>query len=79
MEAQKLLEDDLAGVYGPETLRVIQKGFDAAWQHLAPGYADSRARAEGRLHLARIMIMLARENMTDWEWLQRRALQLMPV
>jgi hypothetical protein len=77
MEAQKVLEDSLEGVYAPEALRVIQKAFDEAWQQLGRSHADPVGRAEARMKLARIMITLARENITDWEWLKRRALQLM--
>jgi hypothetical protein len=77
LEAQKLLEGTLEGVYAPEALCVIQKAFDEAWRQLARSHADPVGRAEARMKLARIMITLARENITDWEWLKRRSLQLM--
>jgi hypothetical protein len=77
MEAQKLLEDSLEGVYPPEAFRVIQKAFDEAWQQIAPSNADPVRLADARVKLARIMVTLARENITDWQWLKGRAVEIM--
>jgi hypothetical protein len=77
MEAQKLLEDSLEGVYAPEAFRVIQNALDQAWLQVAPSNADPVRRADARMKLARIMITLARENATDSDWLKKRAIEIM--
>src|SRR5262245_32874689 len=75
VEARQLIR---GRAYGPDTLKVIFKAFDDAWDVLAPA-ASSRAAAIqlARLQLAHIILGLAREDSDDPEMLKNAALQAM--
>jgi hypothetical protein len=64
--------------YGPDTLKVLFKAFDDAWDAVAPD-VSSRAEAieAARLKLANIILSLASEDSNDAERIKDTALQVM--
>jgi hypothetical protein len=71
----------LAGsTYGPETLRIIGKAFDAAWASIAEHFAGDADRAEAaRERLAHAVLVAATEESRDSEPIKTMALQIMAL
>jgi hypothetical protein len=77
MKARQLFS---AGMYGPDTLKVLFKAFDDAWEVMAPaitgeGYATEAAR----LRLANVILSLAHAEATDPEAIKNAALVILGV
>jgi hypothetical protein len=77
MQARKLIE---GSTYGPETMRVIGKAFDAAWATINHHFAsDGLASEEARVRLAHAVLAVAHEDSRDCEELKDAALQVMAL
>ena len=74
MKARRLLE---GATYPPETLAVVFKAFDQAWAEIEPGFVGDGPREDGRLTLASILLLLARDHVGDVDELKRTALKVM--
>jgi hypothetical protein len=75
MKARQLIR---GRAYGPDTLKVLFKAFDDAWDVLAPTISSRAGAIEtARLHLANIILGLAHEDSDDPEGLKSAALQAM--
>ena len=73
MKARKLIEK---GSFGPATLRVVFAAFDGAWSEISSNYSPDQVEA-ARTKLARVLLSVTNEGVTDAGTLQRLALQLM--
>ncbi len=79
MKAQNLI-NGLGASYGPETLKVIVKAFDDAWEEIGPCFARSGLQAQSvRLTLANAILEVAREDSRDSEKLKNAGLQAMAL
>ena len=77
MEGRRLIA---SAKYGPDTLTVLFKAFDAAWDHLAPKFGTDRLAIEAaRLRLANVILSLADDDMSDAEQLKSKALRIMAL
>ena len=77
MKARQLIGD---AAYGPETLSVLFKAFDEAWEQLAPRIGPNALAIEAaRLRLANAILSLADENSKDAEHLKAAALRIMDL
>ena len=75
MKARGLISD---ASYGPDTLKVLFKAFDAAWDHLAPTVgSDQLAIEAARTKLANVILSLAKADSDDPEELKTSALRIM--
>jgi hypothetical protein len=67
-----------SAAYGPDTLKILYKAFDGAWEQIAP---DVSSRAEAievaRNRLAGVVLSLASNGAVDAEKLTEDAVQLM--
>jgi hypothetical protein len=62
--------------YGPDTLNVLFKAFDDAWNEIRPSVSDDAMAVEAaRLRLANILLSLAREDSRDFELLRDETLR----
>jgi hypothetical protein len=70
-----------SATYGPDTLKVLFKAFDDAWEQLAPKYygADPTATEAMRLKLANAVLSLAGEDSKDAEQLKTDALRIVTL
>ena len=77
MKARQLIS---RASYGPETLTVLFKAFDDAWQQLAPKHGDDPLAIEAaRLRLANTILSLASEDSKDPEELKAAALRVISL
>ena len=77
MKARQLIS---RASYGPETLTVLFKAFDDAWQQLAPKHGDDPLAIEAaRLRLANTILSLASEDSKDSEQLKAAALRVISL
>jgi hypothetical protein len=74
MKARRLIE---GASYPPEVLAVLFEAFDRAWLEIETDFTGDAARENGRLTLASILLMLAREHVGDADELRTTALKLM--
>jgi len=66
--------------FGPDTLRVIAKAFDAAWAKLAGNFSEHPAASEvARVKLATALLSVASEDSRDVNVLTAAALQRMTL
>lgn len=57
MRARQLLEGRAGSVFGPETLKIVYRAFDGAWEMIASNYgSDPDAIEAGRLQLAEAIL-----------------------
>jgi hypothetical protein len=64
--------------YGPDTLRVLFKAFDDAWDVIAPTVTAKPDAIEAtRLKLANVILSLARYDASDPEKIKNAALEIM--
>ena len=74
MKARRLIENS---AFSPETLHIIFKAFDDAWNEIAHHFDGD---AEGaRMKLAHALLMVAREDSEDADRLKNGALQMMAL
>ena len=74
MKARQLIS---RASYGPETLTVLFKAFDDAWERLAPRHGDNPLAIEAaRLRLANTILSLASEDSKDPDQLAAAALRI---
>jgi hypothetical protein len=59
MKARQLLE---GAAYSPETLAMLFAAFDQAWIEIESDFLGEAPRENGRLTLASILLMLARDH-----------------
>ena len=65
------------GAYSPETLKVLFKAFDDAWDVIAPTITARAGAIEAtRLKLANIILSLAHNGTSDPEQIKSAALQI---
>lgn len=74
MKARRLLE---GSTYPPEVLAVLFQAFDQAWLEIEHDFEGDGPRENGRLTLASILLMLARDGVGDVEDMKASALRLM--
>ena len=75
MKARQLISDC---AYGPETLKVLFKAFDDAWEEIEANFeAGSGARDAARMELATVVLSLASEDSRDPDQIKQSALQIM--
>jgi len=74
MKARQLLE---GAAYSPETLAMLFAAFDQAWIEIESDFLGEAPRESGRLTLASILLMLARDHVGDVDELKSTALELM--
>jgi hypothetical protein len=65
--------------YAPDTLKMISRGFDDAWQRVAGNYKSPPAIEAARLKLANIVLSLAAEGERDPARLRDRAVSTLCV
>jgi hypothetical protein len=74
-QARQLLAN---AVYGPNTLEVIGKAFDAAWESIAANFGDDPVAVEAaRLKLATAILAVAQPDSSDVDALKLAALEAM--
>ena len=73
MKARQLIEK---GSFDPATLRVVFAAFDSAWSEIATNYAPDQVEG-ARARLAKLLLSVTTDGMTDAATLKRLALQLM--
>jgi hypothetical protein len=79
MKAHQLI-NGVGASYGPETLKVIIKAFDDAWDEIAPCFSRSGLQAQSvRLTLANAILEVAREDSRDSDELKNAGLQAMAL
>jgi hypothetical protein len=79
MKAQQLI-NGVGASYGPETLKVILKAFDDAWDEIGPCFSRRGLEAQSvRLTLANAILEVAREDSRDAYELRNAALQAMAL
>jgi hypothetical protein len=69
----------LAGgaAFGPDVLKVLFKAFDDAWQEIKPSVSiRPRAQEAARLHLANVILGLAKPDTRDADQLKNDALRI---
>lgn len=77
MKARRIIE---GANYGPETLSVLFKAFDAAWGEIAQHFGELPKDIEnGRVRLAHAILVVAGEDSSDVEQLKFQALQVMAL
>ena len=75
MKARQLIGDC---AYGPETLKVLFKAFDDAWEEIEANFdTGSGARDAARIELATVVLDLASEDSRDPDQIKQLALQIM--
>jgi hypothetical protein len=75
MEARELIT---SASYGPETLKVLFRAFDNAWNEIGGSFGDNTlAKQAARLKLANVILDLAREGGHDPDLIKKAALQTM--
>ncbi len=74
MKARRLIE---SASYPPEVLAVVFQAFDNAWAEIESQYVGELPRENGRLTLASILLMLARDHVGEADELKRTALKLL--
>jgi hypothetical protein len=74
VKARKLIE---GASYPPEILAVVFKAFDQAWAEIDADFVGNAPRENGRLTLASIILLLARDHVGDVHELKSSALKLM--
>ena len=75
--ARELIDDCS---YGPEALRILYQAFDAAWETIAPKYADNPNGAEiARLKLANTILSFPADEIKDAEQIKNSSLQIMAL
>lgn len=74
MKARRLIE---GASYPPEVLAVVFQAFDSAWAEIEGDFVGDGPRENGRLTLASILLMLARDHVGDAEELKTTAVKLM--
>jgi len=74
MKARQLIS---GGAYGPDQLKVLYKGFDKAWDAVAPGVSARAGAVEAaRMKLANIVLGLAKGDSRDAEAIKDAAIQI---
>jgi hypothetical protein len=77
MKARQLIS---AGMYGPDTLKVLFKAFDDAWEAMASTITDGAGATEAaRLKLANVILSLAHDGATDPETIKDTALVILGI
>ena len=71
MKARQLIEK---GSFGPSTLQVVYQAFDDAWNEIAANYSPDQVEA-ARTRLAKVLLSVTTDDMTDAETLKRLALE----
>lgn len=75
MIARQILAD---AALGPDTLKVLYKAFDDAWEQIEPSASISaEVREAARLKLANIILVLARGGNRDAQHFTDAAVRLM--
>ena len=79
MKAHQLI-NGVGASYGPETLKVILKAFDDAWDEIGPCFSRSGLQAQSvRLTLANAILEVAREDSRDSDELKNAGLRAMAL
>jgi len=77
MKARKLID---GASFGPEALKAIGEGFDAAWKTIEGNFGnDTQDIAKARIRLAEAMLSIATDDSRDVETLKNGALQAMAL
>ena len=77
MKARRIIE---GANYGPETLSVLFRAFDAAWDEIAQHFGElAKDIEDGRVRLAHAVLVVAGEDSRNIEQLKRQALQVMAL
>ena len=77
MKARQLIAN---ASYGPDTLKVIFKAFDDAWEAIASKFVgDPLRRDAARLKLANVILSLANDNSKDADQLKAAALRVIAL
>ena len=67
-----------SAAYGPETLKILFKAFDDAWDEVKPTVSKRpRAIEAARLRLANILLSLVKEDSRDPTQLKNEAIQIL--
>ena len=74
MKARQLIE---GATYPPEVLAKVFEAFDRAWAEIEHDFEGDGPRENGRLTLASILLMLARDHVGAVDELKGSALRLM--
>jgi hypothetical protein len=74
MRARRIIE---GAAYPPETLAAVFQAFDQAWAEIESDFVGDGPRENGRLMLASIVLMLARDHVGEADELKRTAIKLM--
>jgi hypothetical protein len=77
MKARQLIG---RATYGPDTLKVLFKAFDDAWDSIAANFANDPPAIEiARLRLANIILSLPHNEIADAEQIKNASLQIMAI
>jgi hypothetical protein len=77
MKARRLIEGSL---YEPQTLELIFRAFDEAWDEIAPHFGtDPRSIEAARIRLAHACLVVCREDSDDAERIKNDAMQVMAL
>ena len=77
MRARQLID---GASFGPDALRAIGEGFDAAWTEIARNFGDDATEIDAaRIKLANAILSIASEDSRDAEVLKKAALQRMAL
>ena len=64
--------------YGPDTLEIVFKSFDEAWNSIGGNFGEnSLAMQAARVKLANIILSIPHHSRSDAEQIKKSALQLM--
>jgi hypothetical protein len=75
MRARQLID---SASFGPDALKTMRDGFDAAWAEIADGFGkDPLVIEAARIKLANAVLSVASEDSRDVEALKRAALEVM--
>ena len=76
MEAPQLIGD---ASYTPDTLNILYKAFDRAWESIVGNYDNPLAIEAARMKLANIILNLPNDDSKDPEQIKNAALRLMAL